>query len=207
MSFAGSIWVDGRPATGQVVASINGERCGASQTATHQPPFSFFVISIVSDAVQPGCGVPGAPITLAINGRRLADALVWQPGLQHTRTLYLGEPFGEYYGKVQVSSVGSAPQRVVPFVNGTLCGEQLQGGFLFEPGIWDYQVVVDSAAHTAGCGEPGAVVTLRLQFSGSPDIDLGSVTWQPGPAVMLSTFDLSNRAVTATATTATTPIQ
>ena len=70
--------VDGRPANERVVASINGQLCGETQTSSFSL-FSPFVISIASDATQRGCGVSGASVAISImvGSRKRSDR---QPG-------------------------------------------------------------------------------------------------------------------------------
>jgi len=53
-------------------------------------PVPRFVIVIASDATAPGCGIPGAPITITVDGRAMNDTIPWQPGFQQPVTLIAG---------------------------------------------------------------------------------------------------------------------
>lgn len=179
MILGASLWVDARPATGEVLAFINGQECGKGQAsfADQGSPFTTFGIAIASDADKPGCGVPGAVITMTVNGRELNGPLVWMPGFQAMDALAAGPPFARYYGRIR-ADFGSLPRmRVVPYVGDAVCGEQLTSSRLALDES-SYTVVVDSEDSRPGCGRPGAVVVFKLSIDGLPEIDLGTEAWK-----------------------------
>lgn len=210
MAFAGSIWVNARPAMGQVNAYINGQLCGsASSELGQRAPFTSFVIQVASDATQTGCGRPGDEVMLTIDGRPFNDRVTWLPGLQESRSgpFLAGPEFSEYYGALLIGSRAVSIEEIVPYVNGIVCGDQLTGGLLFTPGEWSYTVVVDSDALTPGCGRPGVDVALRVRFEGGAEIEIGTLPWEPGHLVRLSPLDVSALLPATPVSTAEVPSQ
>lgn len=74
--------VDLQPATGHVVAFVRGRGCGEGITLAAPPGsgedtgHTVYTVQAESDAIDPGCGIPGEPITLWFpTARRMADAL------------------------------------------------------------------------------------------------------------------------------------
>ena len=73
---------DLQPPTGHVVAIVRGRGCGEGVTLVAPPGsgedtgHTVYTVQAESDAVDPGCGVPGEPITLWFpTARRMADAI------------------------------------------------------------------------------------------------------------------------------------
>jgi hypothetical protein len=152
------------------------------------------VLAIASEAVQAGCGTIGAEVTLSVSGRAASPTVRWVAGLQETTQVFvIGAEFAEYFGRVVVGDNPMVGASVVPYVGEVQCGEMLQGDlspYVF--GEWRYVVVVDSNEKRAGCGRPGANITLRLSVTNGSAVDLGQVAWEPGTdALMLSTVDVS----------------
>lgn len=197
MVIGGSIWVDARGAEGEVLAFINGRQCGRGQSVrlNSEPPAPFptFVMSIASDAQQPGCGVPGSNVTVTLNGRPMNDTIVWQPGFQQPLRLIAGPAFAQYSGKLRLDP-GLPPRMYVDaFIGGVLCGGPIYVGLLFEQMVVDYTVVVDPEELRTGCGREGVEVDLIMTVEGQPDVDLGHEVWRPGAFVERPTVDLSGR--------------
>ncbi|MBI5283662.1 MAG: hypothetical protein HY874_01070 [Chloroflexi bacterium] len=205
MYASGSVWVDARPASGDVRAFINGKECGSGQSVrmNSEPPdpVPFLVVGIASDEQEPGCGVPGAAIVITLDGRPMNDTVEWQRGLEWRVTLVAGPAFARYSGSLlfpETEWETRAPRGVKAYVEGVDCGAQIKGTFVPElgehppgPPEWAYDVVVDPVELRAGCGQAGAEVSLRLEVDGQPDIDLGSVPWQTGSTVERPTIDLT----------------
>ncbi len=212
MGLGGTIWVDGVPAAGTVVAMINGTQCGSAVSAAVRAPDSssgapFFVMSIASATERPGCGLPGAPVQLSIDGRPFDETVAWAPGLQSPRVFVVGAGFAEYFGRVDFGSAHPPVVSVSASVNGNDCGRLLSGDFSqFDVGRWYFTIVVQSAAALAGCGGVGDDVTLYLAVDGAPAAVIGVVKWiMSPPPVSLSVFDLSSSSVTPSATGAAAP--
>lgn len=204
MGFGGVIWVDARPAAGEIVAYINGQVCGRGRTfserSPHPDPFPFFTVEIASDALQSGCGTPGSPVMITINGRALNDNVVWEPGIQYPVRLVVGPAFGEYRGSIAHDPGPFAPREVVPYIDGQVCGMQLKT--FFDESTWSYVVVVDPDTITPGCGRDGSEVDFRLAVSGQPDIDLGAEPWKTDRPIEHPTANLAGQIVAAPAATA-----
>jgi hypothetical protein len=70
---------------------VNGIVCGEAVTSTDPPLFGAFGVPgaiagfskliVPSDAVQPGCGTPGATVTFLVDGE-VAGEVAWQTGVQ-----------------------------------------------------------------------------------------------------------------------------
>lgn len=171
MYLSGSIWVDAKPATGEVLAYINGQQCGK-----HGQSFTSvdaggptFVVEILSDAEMPGCGVPGEPVVITINGRAINEVIEWQPGAQQPRKLVAGPPFGTYMGEFRINSFPQ-PFDVVAYVDGTECGRStariIQLSPADPPKDLPYGVVVNPDELQSGCGRAGTTVILQIEFEG-----------------------------------------
>lgn len=187
MGLTGSVWVDARPATGEVLGFINGQQCGKGQSivlASDPPnPVPSFTLGIASGDAQRGCGVLGAAVTITINGRAVNDTVPWQPGFQQPVFLVAGPEFAIYYGTLKMDPGLPPPMRLLPYIDGTVCGQTVAGGFMPEDDVWWYQVVVDPEKLRPGCGRSGVNVEFRLEVEGQGEIELGTSAWEPLPTV------------------------
>ncbi|MDE3097264.1 MAG: hypothetical protein KGK07_14845 [Chloroflexota bacterium] len=108
MIVGGTLWVDARPATGEVLAFINGKQCGRGQSVLVPSdlliPIPRFVIRVESASTEPGCGIPGAVVTLTVNGRAMNDPVPWRPGFQQQIVSIAGPAFAVYYGTLKVNA-------------------------------------------------------------------------------------------------------
>lgn len=194
MILGGGLWVDARPASGEVLAFINGKQCGRGQSVRlpSEPPdpFPIFVIEIASDVQQPGCGVPGAAVTITVGGRPMNDTVEWRPGFQQQVNLIAGPAFAQYTGVLQVQGVPPL-FKVVAYIDGTACGEDTVS-MIVPDTVLTYQIIVDPEELRPGCGRDGVDVTLQIEF-GTGDVALrsviGTAPWQMGP-VALPNIDL-----------------
>lgn len=209
MFLGGELWVDGGVSEGEVVAYIAGRECGRGQSiSTGDAPV--FAIRVASDAEVPGCGMPGVPVTLTINGRAMNDTVAWQPGFQQPLTLFAGPVVARYIGYIRFdapfSETNISPQRVIPYIDDIVCGGQLnpmQGN-----GEVGYEIAVMPEELKPGCGREGAVITLRLELMAAGTsivVDLGQVPWQPGRRVELPAVDLASSAILQPTATAGAP--
>lgn len=184
MLLGGGVWIDARPASGEVIALIGGIECGRGQSGVlHGGDPPTFLIEIASDAERPGCGTAGASVTIVVNGRVVNETVVWAPGYQQPVNLVAGPPFGNYFGKLQFN--GIAPRAVVrAYVDDVLCGEDptviARGA-----GTATYHVVVEPDALRPGCGRDGVVVSLRLTVEGQAEAEIHHVAWDTRPLVEL----------------------
>lgn len=196
MLIGGVLWIDGTTPTGEVVAYLGDNECGRGQAVlSGDGGYPDFLVTVASDSQQPGCGVPGAPVTLTLNGRAMDETTPWRPGMQQPRTFFAGDVVAQYVGTVRFDAPfdvsGIVPQQVVPYIDGVVCGAQvnpMQGN-----GQIVYQVVVSPASLQQGCGRAGSQVELRLvgMAEGGPfDIVIAHVPWQPGPFVQVTDVDL-----------------
>lgn len=197
MIVGGTLWVDARPAVGEVLALIGGKECGHGQSGRMQsePPSSIaeFVIVIASDGEEPGCGVPGAPITITLDGRAMNDTISWQPGYQQPVNLVAGPAFATYYGRLRVNTALTRFS-VVPYVDGVPCGGDLgPGGLMGQETEIHYNVLVDPAELLPGCGRDGVEVEFHLQIEGQADIVFDTAPWSAGLGNQRPTLDLSGR--------------
>jgi len=193
MILGGTLWVDARPAVGEVLAFINGAQCGRGQSGIlpSEPPsaVSTFVIQVESDSTQPGCGVPGAQVTLTVSGRAMNDSIPWQPGFQQAVSRIAGPPFGTYYGMLTADSI--PPRSVVlPYVGDTLCGAILE---LVTPNAQTlaWSVVVDPTELNPECGRAGAEVQFHLRVEGKPDVVFATEAWVARIGNQLPTADVT----------------
>ena len=191
MWLGGSVWVNARLASGDVVAYIAGKECGRAKTMTLPDSYGpEFLITIASDRDQPGCGTPGAEISMTINDLALNDRVIWQPGMRQPLDLVVGPAFARYYGEFRFNR-SLMPLRVVPYIDGEVCGAQMnpfQGD-----GQVGYDVVVQPEELRSGCGREGVDVTFIVQFKDQPDFVLDVVPWQTGPMVKRPLVDLTGR--------------
>lgn len=197
MGFGGTVWVNGRPAYGELLAYIDRQICGRGQSnrinARQQLPK--YVLAVSSDADQPGCGVPGSPITITLNGDPLNDVVLWEPGFQADKRLVAGPPFATYFGVISVGPRDVSSVKVTPYVGDLACGEQLSGAF--DRGEIAYFVVVYSDELHSGCGAPGSVITFRAEVEGLGIVDLGTESWTTADTVTRETVDVSGAALSA----------
>ncbi len=195
MIVGGTLWVDARPATGEVLAFINGKQCGRGTSGLLQsdPPsaISTFVIQVDADRAHPGCGVPGAEVTLTVNGRAMNDPVPWRPGFQQQIVSIAGPAFAIYYGTLKVNAAlpGLA---VFPYIGGVLCGVNLVA-LAPDPVTLHYEVVVDPAELKPQCGRAGAYVEFHLRVAGQPDVVFDRAAWDAARPVARPTVDLSGR--------------
>jgi len=200
MFLGGTLWVDARPVEGVVIAYIGGRECGRGKSFTLPDSGGpSFLVTVASDGDQPGCGRPGAEINMTVNGLAVNDPVSWQPGFQQPLNLVVGPAFAQYRGEFRFGGA-RVPLAVVPYVDGIVCGKQLNG---FQgDGQVGYHVVVDSEELRPGCGRAGVAVTLMLQFKGQPDVVLDVVSWQAGAIVRRPIVDVTVPALAAPSPTA-----
>jgi len=191
MGFGGTVWVNGRPAYGELLAYIGGQVCGRGQSSRLSPRQQLpkYVLAISSAADQPGCGVPGSLITITISGEPLNDEILWEPGFQRDKRLVAGPSFATYFGTISVGSREVSSAKVVPYVEDIECGEQLSGAV--RDGEVAYFVVVDSDELHSGCGQPGSVVRFRAEIDALGGVDLGTETWSTSETLLRQPIDLS----------------
>ena len=203
MVIGGVLWVDARPAIGEVIAHIGGVECGRGESfLLADGGLPTLYVEVASAAGQPGCGTPGAPVLITVNGRAMNEAVEWRPGFQQPLTIIAGPAFAQYEGEIMFDA-SLIPLRVVPYVGGVPCGQQLNG-FQGDRKVY-YQVVVDPAELRPGCGAGGAQVTLRLEGAlpdgTATEVVIDTVGWQAGPKVQRPPADVSNHVATTPAST------
>jgi hypothetical protein len=198
MSLAGEIYVDGRPASGTLVAFIGGQECGKGQSGFAEDR-GFFVVTVTVAAERAGCGVPGAVVSFTMNGQAVNETVAWKPGVQDSAVaLSAGPAIAIYRGSFSLvpgfksGLPGAKPSLVVtPYIDGLACGDAVDAGVnLLDHARWVYQVVVDPEELRGGCGRDGASVVLQLQVEGGPSIDLATAPWQTLPVVQVPNVDL-----------------
>jgi hypothetical protein len=183
MVLGGTLWVDARPFYGEVFAFVGDVQCGRGQSGRlPESGIPVFVVQISSDAQQRGCGVPGAGVRITAGAREMNAQVTWGPGFQQPVELVAGAAFATISGELQF--VGEVPPyRVLPYINGVLCGEQLLAPPLRQGQTPTYQVVVDPENLQPGCGRAGVIVELRLHIEGESDTVLHTSPWRTGSAV------------------------
>jgi hypothetical protein len=202
MTIGGVLWVDGTTPTGDVIAYIGGKECGRGQSILLPDAGPTFIVTVASDATQPGCGKPGAPTTLTVNGREMNDKVDWQPGFQQPRTFFAGPVVAQYWGTFRRDR-SMRPTRVVAYVGDMICGEQ--GGLQGDAEV-GYHLAVYPDALRPGCGRAGAVVTLRLVGASDGrafETVLQTTLWSPGSLTHLDTVDLAGQILAAPQDTVT----
>lgn len=171
-----------RPAggKGEVLAFIDGQRCGQGTVFNHvsEPPSSTLTIRVASDASQPGCGRTGSLVKIEVDGQPMNKEIEWKPGGQPNALFIIGPAFARYHGELKVDSGIAPDMRVVPYIEGQACGHQYIAPMLWDDGDWFYYVMVESDEQRSGCGRPGAVVSFVLEIDGQPSVDLGTEPWQ-----------------------------
>lgn len=169
--FEGNVYVDGLPAPeGTIVdALVDGQSCSDVQFVFWQSKTTYSLY-VLGDADRPGCAVEGETVDITVNGavvHRFTFTSFPQAS-STTMNLTLGASsmwflYGEF----------PRDRLPVPYVGNIVCGEARRdfgawgppAGFLF----------VLAAGTRPGCGEPGAVVTIR-QEGENPRY----VLWQEG---------------------------
>jgi hypothetical protein len=194
MLVGGTLWVDARPVQGQVLAFIDGKQCGRGQSfrpnAEPPDPIGMFTIMIATDSDEPGCGVPGVPVTISVNGREMNERIPWQPGWQQPMSLIAGPAFATYHGKLDAPGGLPWPFSVWPYVGGVLCGKDLSSGGISGQDAYFY-VVVDPEELRPGCGREGVDVELRLRIADGTEIAIDTVPWEPRVGIQHPTIDLA----------------
>jgi len=198
MSLSGEIYVDGRSASGTLVAFIGGQECGKGESGFTEDR-GFFVVTLTAATAQPGCGVPGAVVSFTMNRQAVNETVAWKPGVQDAVVAFSAGPaIAIYRGSFSLVpgfkplNPGSKPSLVVtPYIDGLACGDAVDAGVnLLDHARWAYQVVVGPEELRPGCGHDGASVVLQLQVEGGPNIDLATVPWQALPVVKVPNADL-----------------
>lgn len=204
MWIGGSVWVDARPVTGEVVAFIDGKQCGRglSVVLPSASRFPTFVMDIASDSEVAGCGLPGSVVTLVVGERTANDTFTWQPGSQPAQTFVVGPAFANYRGTLRTDV---KVLDVVPYVGDVACGEavDLYSG---ADGLTYYNVAVDPEELKPGCGRAGAEVKFRAEIDGQADVEIAGSTWYTDSLVQRADVDITGSvAVDAPAPTVVAP--
>ena len=193
MILGGVLWVDGATPVGEVIAYIGGKECGRGQSFLLPDAGPTFIVTVAAAAEQPGCGAPGTPVTLTLNGRPMNDMVDWQPGFAQPRTFFAGPAVAQYWGTFIRRDKSVQVEKVVPYVGDVACGTQVDA--LLGNEEVGYQVVAVPEQLRPGCGREGVVVTLRLEgtMDGRAfDTVLATAPWEPGPLTHLATVDLAS---------------
>jgi hypothetical protein len=183
--FMGLAWVDAAPADlPEVRALIGGVDC--TGPAGIMPPdmdAATYGLTVLSDALKPGCGEPGDTISFTIDVHNANETAVWQPipageaPLQDGRgmlTLTAGAPFAYLYPRLQ-QVVGGELRDAVNRVVIALIGDQVCGIGLTR--VWGgHLLAVPSSEQAPGCGEPDAAVRFAVDGFAVPD----TIVWSPG---------------------------
>lgn len=181
--FSGAVWVDAAYSYDHVEARIDGVVCGEADPLIISGAGPWYDVWVVSEAVKPGCGKPGATITFFIGGRQANETAVWRATGEtfEPLTLTVGPPFAQFHGDFTL--VGpSRLVEVVPLIGDTVCGRQVSE-MLGEGPTYGYQVVVLPEELKPGCGTDGATVRFELvesETDRSIAAALGTATWRPG---------------------------
>ena len=99
-----------------------------------------------------------------VGSREASQTAVWHAGSSSTLNLTVGPPFALISGSTSLTCDQVIEHHIVPFINGTACGEQMFGG-LPPPcngQLVSYADVVLSAQQRPGCGVEGAPITFKL---------------------------------------------
>jgi hypothetical protein len=197
----GYTYVDGRPASGKLVAFIGGQECGKGQSGfivTRDE--AMLNIRVASAAERAGCGVPGATVSFTMNGQAINETVDWAPGFQDPVDLSAGPAPAIYRGTFSLAAgfksdlPGAKPSlMVVPYIDNLACGEAAETGMnLVDHARFVYRVLVRPDEVQTGCGRDGASVVLRLQVEGGPTVEFATVPWQTLPVVQVPNVDLRN---------------
>jgi len=197
----GHTYVDGRPASGKLVAFIGGQECGKGQSGFIATPNEAVLnIRVASAAERAGCGVPGATVSFTMDGQAVNETVDWAPGFQDPVDLSAGPAPAIYRGTFSLVAAfksglpGAKPSlMVVPYIDNLACGEAAETGMnLVDHARFLYRVLVRPDEVQNGCGREGVNVVLRLQVEGGPTVELATVPWQTLPVVQLPNVDLRN---------------
>jgi hypothetical protein len=191
MGIGGTVWADGRPATGDVVALVNGQECGRAKSGRTDSgdPIASTVIVVASEAMLPGCGTPGAPVTVLVNGRQIRQSILWQAGYAPTSELVVGAPFVQYFGELHGSALPDSFE-IVPVINGIDCGVDLSPARQGVDAVW-FRAVVDSSGLTPGCGAEGSSIEFIVRSPDRPDTEVGTTSWSDATVATGVQIDLS----------------
>ena len=181
MTVGGHVWVDARPAGGEVTVLIDGRVCAVEQTLLPPVGTPVFSIEVPSASLKPGCGTAGATVQFAFNGTSVPQTVTFSSGETKLLELIAGPPFGRYGGTFTYADA-IADYVVEPLIDGHVCGEQLpwpKGG---PEHTFFYELVVDPDALREGCGRDGAAVDVRVRITlpGGADYvgHIAAVPWQ-----------------------------
>ena len=188
MTVVGQTFVDARPSGDRVRAFIGATECGATGQQVGTDAGLGFYLAVSAAGEKPGCGTPGVTVHFQIGDRSATQTLPWRAGVVRTSAggvenvvLVAGPAFARYSGSYRLASL-SGWVVVEPLINGVVCGVSLIPTFGEGP-TYDYEVVVDPAELTPGCGTPGATVSFRFADGEQrvPIADaIGTGVWQPG---------------------------
>jgi len=202
--FIGMAWIDAIPEDfPEVHAFIRAVDC--TGPVGIMPPdldTATYGLTVLSDALKPGCGDPGDTISFTIDGRTANETAAWQPvpegeaPLQDGRgmlTLTAGPPFAYLYATAQkINAAGELEplygRTVVALIDGKVCGVGLHR-------VWGAVLLpLPSSTQAPGCGEAGAVVSFAVDGFAVPD----TLLWRPGEHEGFTfTLDASPEAATA----------
>ncbi len=162
--FTGEEWVDAQSSSADVTARIGSSICGTGGTghfAESAPPYH---IQVVSDQITPGCGREGSIITFLVGDRLASETAVWHAASDSTLNLIVGPPFALVSGTTSLACNELVQRRIVPFVNGVVCGNPTGGGLALpcSGGLADYTDVVLPAQLQPGCGVEGSQIAFKL---------------------------------------------
>lgn len=204
MAVGGPMWIDGRrPGDVEAVATINGVECGRAQSLLLlHSDFSGITLDVASSARTPGCGTPGDPVIITLNGRPINTIVPWQPGdaladfsPEVPPILAVGAPIAEFRGVLHFEESYPLGMEVIPLVDGDTCGEMLSSTVQGRGPEWHYYVVVDAEDLAAGCAKEGDTVSFVLRIDGLDEIDLGTEVWSPWASIERSPIDLTGRLI------------
>jgi len=166
MLVGGDVWSNGLPAFTTIRAFVGSTECGTAQSIqVLDGDTTSYTMSVLGAARRTGCAQEGSVVTFTVGDVKVDKTVVWKEKTTARANLVAGGPFDRIGGRFAYPGRVPADLAVEALINGVQCGQQLNG-FQGEGPEYDFDVVVFSDQIRAGCGRPGAEITLQLAGTG-----------------------------------------
>lgn len=197
MTLTANVWVDAQRAIVHVQAMIGETECAAAESRTAPDVYESIVsLHIVSAAIKPGCGTPGALVRFVLGGRPATRTIDWQPGRQIGVDIVAGPEFQRVGGTYLVTGADEHAT-IEATVNGQPCSLDLitaGASLVGDQPVFDLLVFPEEVR--PGCGRAGAEVALEAVDSAGAvrtvrALSQSTFSWEPGSRLNLGVVSFS----------------
>lgn len=175
--FHGQVFIDIAPAPMgiPIQAKIGETVCDEAVTEVGFASLPSYFLSIPPAEEKPGCGVEGAVVTFAVDGKAANETAIWQRGSIQALHLTLAPRFASFSGTAYVEGEPAPAGSIVKaLVDGRVCG-QAEISEEMPPGFYAF-LIVPPAAMQPGCGSEGATVAFLIGETLANE----TAVWTPG---------------------------